>query len=72
MKIKVLRNLGAGLPRYAEDQVVDAETGLAKQLIAQGLAIPLEDSKPEPSAPEPSKKAATLTTKSETKGEGKK
>ena len=38
MRIKVLRNLGYGLPDYTEGQVVDVEQELGESLCQRGLA----------------------------------
>lgn len=36
--IKVLRSLGAGLPRFVEGQVVEVDDGTVNQLVSAGLA----------------------------------
>lgn len=38
MRIRLLRNLGAGFPPYKEGEEVDAEHELAERLIERGLA----------------------------------
>ena len=39
MKIKVLANLGRGLPDYKEQQIVEVDDEAGQALIDQGLAI---------------------------------
>lgn len=43
MKIKVLRNLGAGLPDYTEGQEVCVEDNEGRALCKRGLAVLLEE-----------------------------
>ena len=51
MKVKILRNLGAGLPDYQEGQEVDTKTAKEGQdLIDAGLAVPLTAKSQEPRA----------------------
>lgn len=42
MKIKVLRNLGRGLPCYCEGETRDVEDNEGKLLVKRGLAICLD------------------------------
>ena len=44
MKIKVLRNLGSGLPAYKEGQVVEADSEICEKLCKLGLAVLVEQS----------------------------
>ena len=39
MKIEVLRNLGPGLPKYLEGQVVEVDEKQGQELIDLGLAV---------------------------------
>lgn len=49
MKIRVLRNLGRGLPDYHEGQEVEVKEAVGEELARQGLAVIL-------SAPAPKKR----------------
>ncbi len=68
MRIKVLRNLGAGLPDYQEGQTVDCSESEAKSLAQKGLAEIIE--KPAAHAKsKPAKKETTPEPKPEPKPE---
>jgi len=65
MHIRVLRNLGQGLPAFKEGQVVDADEATAEQLLGAGLAeridkkrkvafvTPAEEDQTPPAPPKP-------------------
>ncbi len=38
MKIRILRNLGLGLPQYNEGQEIDLDDAAASDLVSKGLA----------------------------------
>ena len=67
MKIRVLRNLGKGLPPYKEGQIVDCPTEEAQALIDRKLAVadttkkaaePKPETETKPSKPEGKKTEA--------------
>lgn len=41
MRLRVLRNLGAGWPPYKEGEEVEIDSKAGKSLVSQGLAEPL-------------------------------
>lgn len=41
MRIRILRNLGQGLPSYKEGECHDADDKLAERLLGMGLAEPV-------------------------------
>lgn len=61
MKIKILLNLGRGLPDFMEDDIKevpkDVTEGQAKKLIAQGLAEEVREEAAAPAAKEGKKPA---------------
>lgn len=65
MWIKILRNLGAGLPDYKEGQVVDAEDKLAGELLRRRLAEHAEAKASKPPKPAPKAEPAPLADKPE-------
>ena len=55
MKIKVLMNLGRGLPDYKDQQIVELDDSEGQALIDKGLAVKIEaiPKKPKITAPAP-------------------
>ena len=47
MRIKVLRNLGRGLPPYKENQVVEVDEAEGKRLVDAKLAVPTDEDETE-------------------------
>lgn len=43
MKVRITRNLGADLPKYFVDQIVDIDGDVLESLLAQKLAEPFEE-----------------------------
>lgn len=68
MRIKVLRNLGRGLPSYKEGQVVEVESAEGEKLCKLNLAEVVESKL----KAVPAKPATAEAKEPELKGEGKK